>query len=64
MILVVLGLLPIMGRLIAAIPVPVLGGAGLVLLEQSLQAGFVPWLKLIITSKKILSLLRPLLQPA
>ncbi len=30
-ILVVLGLLPIFGRLVAAIPMPVLGGAGLVL---------------------------------
>lgn len=30
-ILVVLGLLPVMGRFIAAIPTPVLGGAGLVL---------------------------------
>ena len=39
MILVVLGLLPIMGRLIAAIPVPVLGGAGLVLFGTVAASG-------------------------
>lgn len=38
-ILVVLGLLPIMGRLIAAIPVPVLGGAGLVLFGTVAASG-------------------------
>lgn len=35
----VLGLLPIMGRLIAAIPVPVLGGAGLVLFGTVAASG-------------------------
>ena len=39
MILVVLGLLPIMGRFIAAIPVPVLGGAGLVLFGTVAASG-------------------------
>ena len=39
MILVVLGVLPIMGRLIAAIPVPVLGGAGLVLFGTVAASG-------------------------
>lgn len=39
MILVVLGLLPIMGRFIAAIPVPVLGGAGLVLFGSVAASG-------------------------
>lgn len=39
MILVVLGLLPVMGRLIAAIPVPVLGGAGLVLFGTVAASG-------------------------
>ena len=39
MILVILGLLPIMGRLIAAIPVPVLGGAGLVLFGTVAASG-------------------------
>lgn len=39
MILVVLGLLPIMGRFIAAIPVPVLGGAGLVLFGTVTASG-------------------------
>lgn len=39
LILVVLGLLPIMGRLIAAIPVPVLGGAGLVLFGTVAASG-------------------------
>lgn len=39
MILVVLGLLPIMGRLVAAIPVPVLGGAGLVLFGTVAASG-------------------------
>lgn len=38
-ILVVLGLLPIMGRLIASIPVPVLGGAGLVLFGTVAASG-------------------------
>ena len=38
-ILVVLGLLPIMGRFIAAIPVPVLGGAGLVLFGTVAASG-------------------------
>lgn len=38
-ILVLLGLLPIMGRLIAAIPVPVLGGAGLVLFGTVAASG-------------------------
>ena len=38
-ILVILGLLPIMGRLIAAIPVPVLGGAGLVLFGTVAASG-------------------------
>ncbi len=39
LILVVLGILPIMGRLIAAIPVPVLGGAGLVLFGTVAASG-------------------------
>lgn len=39
MILVTLGLLPIMGRFIAAIPVPVLGGAGLVLFGTVAASG-------------------------
>lgn len=39
MILVMLGLLPIMGRFIAAIPVPVLGGAGLVLFGTVAASG-------------------------
>ncbi len=39
LILVVLGLLPVMGRLIAAIPVPVLGGAGLVLFGTVAASG-------------------------
>ena len=39
MILVLLGLLPIMGRFIAAIPVPVLGGAGLVLFGTVAASG-------------------------
>lgn len=38
-ILVVLGLLPVMGRLVAAIPVPVLGGAGLVLFGTVAASG-------------------------
>ena len=38
-ILVVLGLLPILGRLVAAIPVPVLGGAGLVLFGTVAASG-------------------------
>ena len=38
-ILVVLGLLPVMGRLIASIPVPVLGGAGLVLFGTVAASG-------------------------
>lgn len=38
-ILVILGLLPIMGRLIAAIPFPVLGGAGLVLFGTVAASG-------------------------
>lgn len=53
MILVVLGLLPIMGRLIAAIPVPVLGGAGLVLFGTVAASGIRTLAKLIITSKRI-----------
>lgn len=39
LILVFLGLLPIMGRLIAAIPTPVLGGAGLVLFGVVAEIG-------------------------
>ena len=39
LILVFLGLLPIMGRFIAAIPVPVLGGAGLVLFGTVAASG-------------------------
>ena len=39
LILVVLGLLPVMGRFIAAIPVPVLGGAGLVLFGTVAASG-------------------------
>lgn len=39
MILVLLGLLPVMGRFIAAIPVPVLGGAGLVLFGTVAASG-------------------------
>ncbi|MGK7249958.1 nucleobase:cation symporter-2 family protein [Acinetobacter oleivorans] len=38
-ILIILGLLPIMGRLIAAIPMPVLGGAGLVLFGSVAASG-------------------------
>lgn len=38
-ILVVLGLLPILGRVVAAIPTPVLGGAGLVLFGTVAAAG-------------------------
>lgn len=38
-ILVVLGLLPVMGRVIAAVPYPVLGGAGLVLFGTVAAAG-------------------------
>ena len=38
-ILVVLGLLPVMGRFIAAIPTPVLGGAGLVLFGSVAASG-------------------------
>ncbi|MGO7594176.1 solute carrier family 23 protein, partial [Rhizobium leguminosarum] len=38
-ILVVLGLLPIFGRLIAAIPMPVLGGAGIVLFGSVAASG-------------------------
>ncbi|WP_445117056.1 nucleobase:cation symporter-2 family protein [Acinetobacter sp. WZC-1] len=38
-ILVILGVLPVMGRLIAAIPVPVLGGAGLVLFGTVAASG-------------------------
>ena len=38
-ILVVLGLLPVMGRFIAAIPTPVLGGAGLVLFGTVATSG-------------------------
>jgi NCS2 family nucleobase:cation symporter-2 len=38
-ILMVLGLLPVMGRLIASIPVPVLGGAGLVLFGTVAASG-------------------------
>ncbi|MFT4020394.1 MAG: nucleobase:cation symporter-2 family protein [Acinetobacter sp.] len=38
-ILIVLGLLPIMGRIIAAIPTPVLGGAGLVLFGSVAASG-------------------------
>ena len=38
-ILVILGLLPVMGRFIAAIPVPVLGGAGLVLFGTVAASG-------------------------
>ncbi|MFB4394343.1 MULTISPECIES: nucleobase:cation symporter-2 family protein [unclassified Pseudomonas] len=39
MILVVLGLLPIMGRVIAAVPTPVLGGAGIVLFGTVAASG-------------------------
>lgn len=39
LILVILGLLPVMGRFIAAIPVPVLGGAGLVLFGTVAASG-------------------------
>lgn len=39
LILVILGLLPIMGRLIASIPTPVLGGAGLVLFGTVAASG-------------------------
>ncbi|MFW1893887.1 solute carrier family 23 protein, partial [Acinetobacter geminorum] len=38
-ILIILGLLPVMGRLIAAIPMPVLGGAGLVLFGSVAASG-------------------------
>lgn len=38
-ILVVLGLLPIMGRIIAAVPTPVLGGAGIVLFGTVAASG-------------------------
>ncbi|EMI5048307.1 nucleobase:cation symporter-2 family protein, partial [Acinetobacter baumannii] len=38
-ILIILGLLPVMGRLIAAIPMPVLGGAGLVLFGSVTASG-------------------------
>ncbi len=38
-ILVVLGLLPIMGRVIAAVPTPVLGGAGIVLFGTVAASG-------------------------
>lgn len=38
-ILVILGLLPIMGRVVAAIPTPVLGGAGLVLFGSVAASG-------------------------
>ncbi|TCM63810.1 NCS2 family nucleobase:cation symporter-2 [Acinetobacter calcoaceticus] len=38
-ILIVLGLLPVMGRLVAAIPMPVLGGAGLVLFGSVAASG-------------------------
>jgi len=51
-ILVILGLLPIMGRLIASIPVPVLGGAGLVLFGTVAASGIAPWRKLTITTKR------------
>jgi len=64
MILVVLGLLPIMGRLIAAIPVPVLGGAGLVLFGTVAASGIRTLAKIDYNEQKILSLLRRLLQPA
>ncbi|MFG0843856.1 nucleobase:cation symporter-2 family protein [Pseudomonas sp. FYR_5] len=39
MILVVLGLLPVMGRVIAAVPTPVLGGAGIVLFGTVAASG-------------------------
>ncbi|WP_028696188.1 nucleobase:cation symporter-2 family protein [Pseudomonas cremoricolorata] len=39
LILVVLGLLPVMGRVIAAVPAPVLGGAGLVLFGTVAASG-------------------------
>ncbi|WP_430491828.1 nucleobase:cation symporter-2 family protein [Pseudomonas fulva] len=39
LILVVLGLLPIMGRIIAAVPTPVLGGAGIVLFGTVAASG-------------------------
>ncbi|MGV8918450.1 MAG: nucleobase:cation symporter-2 family protein [Pseudomonas sp.] len=39
MFLVVLGLLPIMGRLVAAVPTPVLGGAGIVLFGTVAASG-------------------------
>ncbi|MEB3766984.1 nucleobase:cation symporter-2 family protein [Acinetobacter sp. MD2] len=38
-ILVVLGLLPVMGRLVSAVPMPVLGGAGLVLFGSVAASG-------------------------
>ncbi|MFP3334305.1 solute carrier family 23 protein, partial [Pseudomonas sp. SIMBA_064] len=38
-ILVVLGLLPVMGRVIAAVPTPVLGGAGIVLFGTVAASG-------------------------
>lgn len=39
MILILLGLLPVMGRFIAAIPLPILGGAGLVLFGSVAASG-------------------------
>lgn len=52
MILVVLGLLPIMGRLIAAIPVSVLGGAGLVLFGTVAASGIRTLAKIDYTEQK------------
>lgn len=52
-ILIILGLLPVMGRLIAAIPMPVLGGAGLVLFGSVAASGIRTLAKLIITIRKI-----------
>ena len=52
-ILIILGLLPVMGRLIAAIPMPVLGGAGLVLFGSVTASGIRTLAKLIITIRKI-----------
>ena len=41
-ILVVLGLLPVLGRVVAAVPYPVLGGAGIVLFGSSPPAASGP----------------------
>ncbi len=38
-ILIILGLLPVMGRIVASIPVPVLGGAGVVLFGTVAASG-------------------------